>query len=114
VQTVRVRTPQGDALRSAVALAGGHLAAVPDGAFVVQGLAPDQIGDLAFERGIRLHELAQAHASLEEAFMELTASSVEFHASTGVDGSGTGAAATGAGEPGPEGTAQPVTTGEVL
>ena len=114
VQTVRVRTPQGDALRSAVALAGGHVAAGPDGAFVVQGLAPDQIGDLAFERGIRLHELAQAHASLEEAFMELTASSVEFHASAGVDGSGTGAAATGAGGPGSDGTAQPVTTGEVL
>ena len=60
----------------------------PDGAFVVQGLAPDQIGDLAFERGIRLHELAQAHASLEQAFMELTASSVEFHASDGPTGAG--------------------------
>jgi ABC-2 type transport system ATP-binding protein len=82
VQTVRVRTPQGDALRSAVTMAGGHVADAPDGAFVVQGLAPDQLGDLAFERGIRLHELAQAHASLEQAFMELTASSVEFHAST--------------------------------
>ena len=88
VQTVRVRTPQADALRSAVALAGGHVAGAPDGAFVVQGLATEQIGDLAFERGIRLHELAQAHASLEEAFMELTASSVEFHASTDIDGSG--------------------------
>jgi ABC-2 type transport system ATP-binding protein len=82
VQTVRVRTPQADELRAAVALAGGHVAAAADGGFVVQGLAPDQIGDLAFERGIRLHELAQAHASLEQAFMELTASSVEFHAST--------------------------------
>jgi ABC-2 type transport system ATP-binding protein len=84
VQTVRVRTPQGDVLRSAVTMAGGHVADAPDGAFVVQGLAPDQIGDLAFERGIRLHELAQAHASLEQAFMELTASSVEFHASTDI------------------------------
>ena len=82
VQTVRVRTPQGDVLRSAVTMAGGHVADAPDGAFVVQGLALDQLGDLAFERGIRLHELAQAHASLEQAFMELTASSVEFHAST--------------------------------
>ena len=81
----------------------------PDGAFVVQGLAPDQIGDLAFERGIRLHELAQAHASLEQAFMELTASSVEFHAHAGIDGSGTGAGGPEAG-----GTAQPVTSGEVL
>src|SRR6202041_2572692 len=91
VQTVRVRTPQADELRAAVALAGGHVAAAADGGFVVQGLAPDQIGDLAFERGIRLHELAQAHASLEQAFMELTASSVEFHAHADIDGSGTGA-----------------------
>jgi ABC-2 type transport system ATP-binding protein len=104
VQTVRVRTPQADDLRSVVALAGGHVAGAPDGAFVVQGLAPEQIGDLAFERGIRLHELAQAHASLEQAFMELTASSVEFHASADIDGTVPGAA----------GPAQPVTTGEVL
>jgi ABC-2 type transport system ATP-binding protein len=50
------------------------------GALVAQGLPVDQIGDLAFENGIRLHELAPAQASLEEAFMELTADSVEFHA----------------------------------
>jgi ABC-2 type transport system ATP-binding protein len=109
VQTVRVRTPQADELRAAVALAGGHVAAAADGGFVVQGLAPDQIGDLAFERGIRLHELAQAHASLEQAFMELTASSVEFHAHADIDGSGTGAGADGSGP-----AVQPVTTGEVL
>jgi ABC-2 type transport system ATP-binding protein len=109
VQTVRVRTPQADELRAAVALAGGHVAAAADGGFVVQGLAPDQIGDLAFERGIRLHELAQAHASLEQAFMELTASSVEFHAHADIDGSGTGAGSTGSGP-----AVQPVTTGEVL
>ena len=109
VQTVRVRTPQADELRAAVALAGGHVAAAADGGFVVQGLAPDQIGDLAFERGIRLHELAQAHASLEQAFMELTASSVEFHAHADIDGSGAGAGAAGSGP-----AVQPVTTGEVL
>jgi ABC-2 type transport system ATP-binding protein len=109
VQTVRVRTPQAEELRSVVALAGGHVASAADGAFVIQGLAPDQIGDLAFERGIRLHELAQAHASLEEAFMELTASSVEFHAHAEIDASGTGPGAAGSGP-----AAQPVTTGEVL
>jgi ABC-2 type transport system ATP-binding protein len=43
-------------------------------------MTPAQVGDLAFENGIRLHELAPEQASLEEAFMELTASSVEFHA----------------------------------
>jgi ABC-2 type transport system ATP-binding protein len=83
VQTVRVRTPHRDALLSTVTLAGGSVIDGADGALVVQGLAAEQIGDLAFDKGIRLHELAPAHASLEEAFMELTASSVEFRASVG-------------------------------
>jgi hypothetical protein len=41
--------------------------------------------------------------------MELTASSVEFHAHADIDGSGTGAGAAGSGP-----AVQPVTTGEVL
>jgi hypothetical protein len=65
-------------------------------ALVVHGLAADRIGDLAFENGIRLHELALAHASLEEAFMELTAASVEFRAGgTAADPATAGTAASG-------------------
>ena len=51
-----------------------------DGSIVVSGLAAGQVGDLAYESSVRLHELAPVQASLEQAFMELTASSVEFHA----------------------------------
>jgi ABC-2 type transport system ATP-binding protein len=40
----------------------------------------EEIGDLAFGEGVRLHELTMVKASLEEAFMELTADSVEYHA----------------------------------
>jgi ABC-2 type transport system ATP-binding protein len=80
VQTVRVRTPQREALAQLVTAAGGSALDGADGVIVVQGLSVDRIGDLAFENVIRLHELAPAQASLEEAFMELTASSVEFHA----------------------------------
>jgi len=61
---------------------GGITMPGADGAVVVQGLPVAQIGDLAFEHRIRLHELAPTQASLEEAFMELTADSVEFHAHT--------------------------------
>ena len=43
-------------------------------------MTAEPVGDLAFEQGIRLHELATVRASLEEAFMELTAGSVEYHA----------------------------------
>jgi ABC-2 type transport system ATP-binding protein len=80
VQSVRVRTPKPEILASLIAAAGGTTVPGAGGALVAQGLPVDQIGDLAFENGIRLHELAPAQASLEEAFMELTADSVEFHA----------------------------------
>ena len=43
-------------------------------------LPPSEIGDLAGTNGVFLHELATQSASLEEAFMELTRESVEFHA----------------------------------
>jgi ABC-2 type transport system ATP-binding protein len=43
-------------------------------------MTADVVGDIAFEQGIRLHELTTTRASLEEAFMALTADSVEYHA----------------------------------
>jgi len=78
-QSVRVSTPQRDLL-ARVAIAAGAAVRDDAGSLVVLGLTPAQVGDLAFANGVRLHELAPAQASLEEAFMELTASSVEFHA----------------------------------
>jgi ABC-2 type transport system ATP-binding protein len=78
-QAVRVRTPQPDALVAAVRRAGASVTAAGN-AIVVQGMAADRVGDLAFANGVPLHELTPAQASLEEAFMELTAASVEFHA----------------------------------
>jgi ABC-2 type transport system ATP-binding protein len=89
--TVKVRTPQVDALAKAVAAAGGTATSGGDEALVVQGLTTDQVGDVAFESGVRLHELSQTRASLEQAFMELTADSVEYQAIV-QDGSPTGAA----------------------
>jgi len=77
---IRVRTP--DAAKLATLLATTGATAVPDGAtaLLVTGLDMDHIGDLAFDNRIRIHELAPLQASLEEAFMELTKDSVEFHA----------------------------------
>ncbi len=79
-QSVRVSTPQRDLLTAAAAAAGATVRDDGTGKLVVLGMTTAQVGDLAFENGIRLHELAPAHASLEQAFMELTASSVEFQA----------------------------------
>jgi ABC-2 type transport system ATP-binding protein len=81
VQAVRVRTPQPETLVKVVTAAGGSAVAAADGdAIVVRGLYAEQVGDLAFDNAVRLHELAPAQASLEEAFMELTSASVEFRA----------------------------------
>ena len=77
---VRVRTPAAVQLAGLVTANGGT--ARPDGqdTLLVTGLPQDRVGDLAFDNGIRLHELAPLQASLEQAFMELTRDSVEFHA----------------------------------
>jgi ABC-2 type transport system ATP-binding protein len=92
---VLVRTPQPDGLARAVTAAGGTVAPIGQGDLEVRGLPPDRIGDLALASGIALHHLAPARASLEEAFMELTADSVEYHAGVPAgsvaSGHGTGA-----------------------
>jgi ABC-2 type transport system ATP-binding protein len=107
-QTVRVRTPQPDLLAKAVseaipeatragvatattagAATAGAATARPtatteaDGSLTVHGLTAAQVGDLAFDHGVRLHELTVVRASLEAAFMELTADSVEYRAGEG-------------------------------
>jgi ABC-2 type transport system ATP-binding protein len=51
------------------------------GRFEVRGMTAAEIGDLAAEHGIRIHELAPKAASLESAYLELTRDSVEYTAS---------------------------------
>src|SRR3984957_1579880 len=78
--TVRVRTPEPDLLTKLVAGAGGTVREDGAGWMVITGLDTSQVGDLAYDNAFRLHELSPVHASLEQAFMELTASSVQFRA----------------------------------
>jgi ABC-2 type transport system ATP-binding protein len=78
---VRVRTPDAAGLADVVARHGGK--SVPDDTgdgLLISELTLDRVGDLAFDSGIRLHELSALQASLEQAFMELTKDSVEYHA----------------------------------
>jgi len=87
-RSVLVRSPQADRLRELVLAEGGHVRPEearngPAGqdkapALVVTGLPAPRIGELAAGGGITLHELVPQLASLEEAFMELTADSVEY------------------------------------
>ncbi|MFH8330603.1 ABC transporter ATP-binding protein [Rhodococcus erythropolis] len=85
--TVRVRSPQLDALRSVLLSQG--LTVREDGSgvapvLVVVDSTTDVIGGLAGSQGIVLHELASQQGSLEDAFMKLTGDDVQYHAS-GVD-----------------------------
>jgi len=77
---VRVRTPSPDQLLLAVAAKDGTATVDGDGSLLVRGMAAEMVGDIAFEQGIRLHELTLLRASLEEAYMEVTADAVEYHA----------------------------------
>ena len=48
----------------------------------VIGLDAPAVGDLLFKHGLALHELTLVRSSLEDAFMTLTADSVEYHAAS--------------------------------
>ncbi|GAA2048054.1 hypothetical protein GCM10009839_61850 [Catenulispora yoronensis] len=82
-QSVSVRTPDPQSLHRLLTTSGARVEAQPDGAMTVRGLPPARIGDLAFDAGIRVHELAPHQASLEEAFMEMTRDQVEYRANAG-------------------------------
>jgi ABC-2 type transport system ATP-binding protein len=79
-QLVRVRTPQPEELRAAVAGPDVLVTDDGDGALDVSGLTAEQVGEAAAASGVVLHELTPQQASLEEAFMELTREDVEFQA----------------------------------
>ena len=78
-QAVMVRTPSQDLLARAVAAAGGSVTRESD-QLRVRGLSEDQVGDIAFANRVPVYHLAAAKVSLEQAFMELTADSVDYHA----------------------------------
>ncbi|MEV7086998.1 ABC transporter ATP-binding protein [Streptomyces sp. NPDC093085] len=79
----RVRTPDGDPaqrekLHGALAGAGGEVLPEPDGALRVTGVPLPRISELAHGAGVRLWELSPHQASLEEAYMRLTNSAVDY------------------------------------
>ena len=78
--SVRVRSPQADRLRDLLVAAGASVRGGEDGTIDVINLNAVAIGELAASNGVVLHELTPRRASLEEAFMELTRDSVEYHA----------------------------------
>src|SRR5579859_937082 len=75
---VTVRTPQAARLRDL--LLGPDIAVTSEQSDVlqVQGLTAEQIGTAAWQAGLPVFELTTEHATLEEAFMQLTDDSVDF------------------------------------
>ncbi|MGV9670425.1 ABC transporter ATP-binding protein [Gordonia sp. NPDC003504] len=103
---VRVRSPYPDQLHHALVAAGVTPHPENDGhgrtVFVIDdGSTTDRIGDIAAAAGVTLHELVGAHASLEEAFMAMTAHAVEYQGGTGAAPGG-GAQELGVAMPGAE------------
>ncbi|GAB3437950.1 ABC transporter ATP-binding protein [Actinophytocola sediminis] len=83
--TVTVRSPQLELLGSALSQQGAAVR-TEDQRLIVSGVDIAAIGDLAATKGIALHELSQQRGSLEEAFIQLTGDSVEYHADAGSAG----------------------------
>jgi ABC-2 type transport system ATP-binding protein len=82
-KSVLVRSPHADILAGLITAEDGKVTPQEgtDGraeALSVTGLDAPRIGEIAAANGIVLHELTPRLASLEEAYMELTADSVEY------------------------------------
>ncbi|MGW4893976.1 ABC transporter ATP-binding protein [Kitasatospora sp. NPDC004240] len=71
-----------DALLGGAGVLGDGAAAEPvtGGAWEVSGVAPERIAAVAADHGVVLYEIALQQDSLEEAFMRMTADSVEYRA----------------------------------
>ncbi|MEU5160857.1 ATP-binding cassette domain-containing protein [Streptomyces sp. NPDC020875] len=80
--SVKVVTPEATALAEALAGPGVQLSSDAPGTLTVRGADSRLIGRTAAALSIPLYELTPVTASLEQAFMDLTHSSVEYQATT--------------------------------
>ncbi|WP_405744619.1 ATP-binding cassette domain-containing protein [Streptomyces sp. NBC_01525] len=83
---VRLRSPEPERLREVLHAERIVAVEAAGGALEVDGEPSERLGELAARHGLVLHELSPQQASLEEAFMRLTAESVEYHAHDGEPG----------------------------
>ncbi|WP_182113286.1 MULTISPECIES: ABC transporter ATP-binding protein [unclassified Actinotalea] len=78
---VRVRTPQATELERALTAQGATVTSVAHDLLEVAGSTTAAIADTALRAGVAVHELAAVQASLEDAYMRLTAGDVEYQSS---------------------------------
>ncbi|WP_330333162.1 ATP-binding cassette domain-containing protein [Streptomyces sp. NBC_00536] len=77
-RSVSVRTADPARLVPLLTVEGASVEGVSEGQFTAVGLTTDRIAEIAFEHRILITELTARSGSLEEAFMGLTADSVEY------------------------------------
>jgi ABC-2 type transport system ATP-binding protein len=77
-QQVLVRTPDAARLSGVVTRHGALTEPGADGLLVISGMPAPRIAELAGRAGIAVYELTPQRASLEQAFMDLTAGSLEY------------------------------------
>ncbi len=75
---VLVRTPLSRYLTDLLTAKGAQVVAEPDGGLAVTGLTTEAISQVAAANGVEVYELARRQASLEEAYMKLTETSVQY------------------------------------
>ena len=76
--SVRVVTPMVTQFATALGRQGATISKSDDQTLIVEGMTAAQIGDVAADAGLRIHELMTLTASLEDAFMEMTKDEVEY------------------------------------
>jgi ABC-2 type transport system ATP-binding protein len=84
-KVVRVRSPQAAALREVVLGPDVGVRSDGPGVLEIEGLDAEQIGEAAAAHDFVLHELAPQQASLEDAFMALTQSEIEYRTAESPD-----------------------------
>jgi ABC-2 type transport system ATP-binding protein len=71
-RTVKVTSPQADAIARAVSQAGGVIRSVDGMTLHLSDIAPEDVGAICLRIGAVLYELAPQKAALEDVFLELT------------------------------------------
>ncbi|MCX4529081.1 MULTISPECIES: ABC transporter ATP-binding protein [unclassified Streptomyces] len=77
---VRLRTSDPIRLRAALARDDFEMVTADDGRWTVEGIQAEQLGALAAREGIPMLELSDERASLEQAYLDLTADHAQFAA----------------------------------
>jgi ABC-2 type transport system ATP-binding protein len=83
LDAVRVVTPMTALFLAALDDVGAVAQMADDGSLEVTGLSSAEVGELAADRCLTVHELSPLKGSLEDAFIELTHDAIDFPVASG-------------------------------